>query len=59
MALALARSTTLLLRGERDHGEGLRKRPVMEDGAAMELLQPWREGKGKRAQEGTGARERH
>eukprot|EP00957_Ditylum_brightwellii_P032590 2469921-Ditylum_brightwellii.AAC.2 len=41
MALALAQSNTLLLRGERDHEGGLRKHLVMEDGAGMELIQPW------------------
>eukprot|EP00957_Ditylum_brightwellii_P180570 13755064-Ditylum_brightwellii.AAC.1 len=43
IALALAQSNTLLLRGARDHEGWLQKCPVMEDGAGMELLQPWRD----------------
>eukprot|EP00957_Ditylum_brightwellii_P076779 5835480-Ditylum_brightwellii.AAC.1 len=40
MALALARSNTLLLHGARDHSNQLRRRPDMEDGAGIELLRP-------------------
>eukprot|EP00957_Ditylum_brightwellii_P202475 15330321-Ditylum_brightwellii.AAC.1 len=38
MALALARNNTHMLRSARDHEGRLIKRPVMEDGAGMELL---------------------
>eukprot|EP00957_Ditylum_brightwellii_P028900 2183584-Ditylum_brightwellii.AAC.1 len=40
MTLALAQSNTLLLRGARDHEGWMWKRPIMEDRAVMELLNP-------------------
>ena len=43
MALALARSNTHLLRGARNHDNRLPKIPIMEDGAVMELMTPYRD----------------
>eukprot|EP00957_Ditylum_brightwellii_P122535 9344438-Ditylum_brightwellii.AAC.1 len=40
MALALARSNTMMLRNARDQEGKHARRPVMEDDAGMELLKP-------------------
>ena len=41
MSLAIVRSNSLLLRGPRDKGAHIWKRPERTDGAVMPLLAPW------------------
>ena len=42
MSLAIVRSNILILRGPWDKGVHIRKHPELMDGAAIELLTPWR-----------------
>eukprot|EP00957_Ditylum_brightwellii_P192411 14648368-Ditylum_brightwellii.AAC.1 len=42
MALALARSNTMMLRNARDHQGKHARRQVIKDGVGMELLKPHR-----------------
>ena len=41
MSLAIVISNSLLLRGPRDKGTHIRKRPELTDGSVMALLVPW------------------
>ena len=42
MSLAIVRSNSLPLRGPRDKGVRIWKRPELTDGVVMPLLAPWR-----------------
>ena len=42
MLLAIVRSNSLILRGPRDKGVRIRKRPELTDREVMVLLAPWR-----------------
>ena len=41
MSLAIVRSNSLLLRGPRDKGVRIWKRPELTDGGVMPLIAPW------------------